>query len=175
MFKTILKLVAAAIAVFLVVAAMQPADYRYERSLIINASPATLFPHVNDLHAFNVWSPWAEIDPAAKVTYTGPRAGKGATMAWDGNEEVGQGSMSISDTKANAFIKYALLFEEPMKGEAESEITLTPEAGGTKVTWSMFGKNDFAGKAISLLVNCEKMIGDTYEKGLLNLKEKVKG
>ena len=34
----------------------------------------------------------------------------------------------------------------------------------------MFGKNDFMGKAISLVMNCDKMVGAEFEKGLANMK-----
>ena len=50
-----------------------------------------------------------------------------------------------------------------------AEFTFKPEGGQTQVTWSMSGKNNFMGKAFGLFVDCEKMVGRDFEKGLANL------
>jgi hypothetical protein len=34
----------------------------------------------------------------------------------------------------------------------------------------MFGKNNFMSKAFGLFVNCDKMVGGDFEKGLANMK-----
>ena len=45
------------------------------------------------------WSPWAKIDPAAKITFEGPPAGTGAGYTWAGNNKVGEGRMTITDSQ----------------------------------------------------------------------------
>jgi len=86
----------ALIAILLIVAAMQPADFRVERSATIAASPEVLFAQVNDHKKFQIWNPWA-----------------------------------------------------------------------------MYGENQFVGKIFSLFMDCEKMVGPEFEKGLADLKKIV--
>jgi hypothetical protein len=39
----------------------------------------------------------------------------------------------------------------------------------------MYGENNFVAKAVCLLMDMEKMIGDKYDEGLANLKRIVEG
>lgn len=160
------------IAVFVVVAAIQPDDYRYERSAIINAPAPVVFEHVNNLQKWQTWSPWARMEPEAKTAFEGPIGGPGAVLKWEG-KKTGQGIMTIIESRTPQFIKYQLDFIKPFTGTSYSEIALKPEGNQTQITWNMYGKNDFIGKAMSLIMNCEKMIGDEFEKGFANLKEIV--
>lgn len=174
--KKIFTYIAIALVAFLVIAALQPSEYKVERSLTINATTRVLFTQANNFRRWQLWSPWAEIDPNAKVSFEGAAWGEGAIMRWDGNREVGKGSMTITQSSPNRSVQYKLDFLAPMKGEATSEFTFTPDAkGGTKVTWSMSGKRGLFGKALGLLMNCDKMIGDKYEEGLKNMKAVVEG
>jgi hypothetical protein len=43
---------------------------------------------------------------------------------------------------------------------------LAPAESGTRITWSMDGANDFMGKARSIFMNMDPMIGADFEKGL---------
>ncbi len=75
MMKTIpigLALFAAIVVGFCVVAALQPARLRVERSAIIAAPPAVVFGYVNNLRKWQEFSPWAKRDPAARNAYEGP-------------------------------------------------------------------------------------------------------
>jgi hypothetical protein len=161
---------AAAIAVFAAVAAMQPDDFRYTRSATMNAPPEKIFAEVNDLHKWQAWSPWAKLDPNARNEFTGPDAGTGAVMIWEGNHEVGSGKMTIVESRSPEFIKFQLDFMKPMQGTHMAEFAFKPEGNLTVVHWTMYGKADFIGKAMSLLMNCEKMMGEQFDKGLASLK-----
>jgi len=74
------------IGVFAVIVAMRPSDFRVERSAVVSAPAPVVFAQVNDLHNWDAWSPFAKLDPAAKQTFEGPRAGTGAALAWAGNK-----------------------------------------------------------------------------------------
>lgn len=160
-----------AVAIFAVIVAMQPADFRYERKMTMNAAPETIFPLVNNFHAWEGWSPWADVDPDAKTAYEGPDEGVGAMLKWDGNHEVGAGQMTIIESTPNERIKIKLDFFKPFEGSHTAEFTFTPvDARQTEVTWSMYGQNDFIGKAMSLVMDCEKMMGEMFDKGLTAIK-----
>jgi uncharacterized protein YndB with AHSA1/START domain len=173
MLKKFLIVLVIIIVVLVGVVAVQPADFRITRSATIAAPPAAVFEQVNDFHKWNDWSPWAKLDPNAKNTFEGPPAGTGAKFAWSGNNEVGEGSMTITRSKAPERILMDLVFVKPFAAENVAEFTFRPTHTGTAVTWSMTGRNNFMGKAVSLFMNCDKMVGGQFEKGFANLKAVV--
>lgn len=166
MFKKILIALLALVTVFLVIVAFQPADFRVSRSAVISAPPEAVFAQVNDFHNWNAWSPWAKMDPNAKVSYEGPAAGPGAIFHWAGNREIGEGSMTITDGRPSDLIQIKLDFIKPFAGTSNAEFSFKPQGDQTLVTWSMAGKNNFIAKAIGLFIDCDKMIGDKSKRAL---------
>ena len=158
------------IALFLIVAAFQPAEYRVTRSISINAPAETVFAHVNDFQAWSAWSPWEKLDPAMKRTYEGPRAGQGAIYGWTGNGKVGEGRMMILESRPPELIRIQLDFVKPFASTAQAEYTFRPENGKTAVTWTMTGSKNFLSKAMCMIVSMDKMVGGDFEKGLAQLK-----
>jgi uncharacterized protein YndB with AHSA1/START domain len=140
------------------------------RSAAIDAPQDVIFPLVNNLHNWEGWSPWAKLDPAAKNTYAGPEEGVGATFAWQGNNQVGAGSMTITDSQPSERLHIRLDFLKPFKNTNAVEFTFTPEGGQTVVSWTMTGTNNFIGKAVGLFMDCDKMCGGFFEKGLSDMK-----
>lgn len=170
MLKKILIALAAIVLVFLVVVAMQPSDFRVERTATIAAPPAEVFAQVNDFHKWEAWSPWAKLDPAAKVAFEGPEAGQDAVMNWAGNDEVGEGKMKLTESRPSDLVKINVDFVKPFEGSIISEFTFKPEGDRTAVIWAMAGHHNFFEKALCLVMNGTKMIGDDMEKGLAQLK-----
>ena len=147
--------------------------FRVQRSAVINAPAERLFDLLSDFRNWASWSPWEKLDPAMKQTYDGSEAGVGAVSAWAGNKEVGEGKMTIVESRPFDLVRIKLDFEKPFKATSTAEFTFKPEGDQTLVTWSMFGKNDFMGKAISLIMDCDKMVGGDFEKGLASMKAVV--
>jgi uncharacterized protein YndB with AHSA1/START domain len=173
MLKKILLALAVAIALFAGAVAMQPSDFRIERTAIIAAPVPAVFAQVNDFHNWEKWSPWAKLDPAAKNTYEGPASGTGAVFSWSGNNDVGEGRSTIIESRPNELVRIKLEFFKPFAATNTAEFTFRPEAGGTSVTWSMYGQNNFMGKAMSLVMNCDEMVGPQFEQGLAGIKSIV--
>ena len=171
MIKKLLLLLVAVVAIFLAVAAMQPDDFRVSRSTTIAATPAVLFDYANDLHKWQEWSPWAKLDPAAKGTYTGPAAGVGAAFSWSGNNQVGEGTMTITESKPGELVRYKLDFKKPFEGSNIADIAYKAEGDTTLITWSMSGKKNLIFKAMGLIMNCDKMCGDQFNQGLESLRK----
>lgn len=174
MLKKILVVLALVVVGFVVVVLLQPAEFKVERSAVIDAPAPVVFEQLNDLHKWNDWSPWSKLDPNSKVTFDGPVAGVGAGFAWAGNNEVGEGHMTITESTPNELIRMKLEFVKPFEATSTTEFTLEPQGEGTKVTWSMSGRNNFMGKAVSLFMDCDKMVGDQFEQGFDNLKSVAK-
>ena len=99
MLKKILLLLVVAIAGLAVYVAMQPDHFRIERRATVNAPPQAVFTQVNDFRKWDDWSPWAKLDPNSKIAFEGPQAGQGAVFKWSGNDKVGEGKMTLVESK----------------------------------------------------------------------------
>jgi hypothetical protein len=171
--KTLLILagvLALAVVAVLLVAATRPDTFRVQRAAVINAPPEKIFPLIEDFQAWGGWSPWEKKDPAMKRSFSGPASGKGAVYAWDGNSEVGQGSMEIVEETQPSKLILNLDFVKPFEGHNVVIFTLAPQGGATNVTWTMEGASPFITKVIGLFCDMDAMIGKEFETGLANLK-----
>ena len=162
--------IALVVVIFCVVVAMQPSHYHIERSAMVNAPASVVFSQVNDFHKWDGWSPWAKLDPNMKTSYEGAPAGTGAMYSWTGNDQVGQGRMTITDSKPSEMVKIKLEFIKPWTATNATDFVLSPQGNQTSVKWTMDGDNTFMGKAVGLFMNMDKMVGGDFEKGLAQMK-----
>ncbi len=123
-----------------------------------------------DFHNWEAWSPWEELDPAMKKTYSGADSGVGAKYAWTGNRKVGQGNMEITDAKDDAEVQIALEFLKPFKASNTTVFKLSADGTGTKVSWAMTGKKTVMTLIIGIFKSMDSMVGPDFERGLANLK-----
>jgi len=168
---TVLGVVVAAIAAVFVVAAVRPGDYSVSRTLHTSAAPERVFAVIGDFHRFAEWSPWQSLDPAMKTTLEGPPATVGSSNAWEGNDQVGAGKMTITEVRPGEAVVMRLDFLRPYPSTSTAtwSVKATPD-GGSDVTWSMHGRNDaLMGKVFAMLA-MDKMLGGTFERGLAALK-----
>jgi carbon monoxide dehydrogenase subunit G len=166
----IVVVLAVIIGALLIFAASRPDSFRVERSLSIAAPAEKIFALVNDLRSHGVWSPWEKKDPAMNRTYSGAASGKGAIYEWDGNKNIGQGRMEITDETPPNRVIFKMDFFRPFKAHNTAEITLEPQGDATRVTWAIYGPSPFMSKVMGLLCNFDRMIGREFETGLANLK-----
>jgi len=170
MLKKLLILLVLLVAGFVAYVAMQPSEFRVERTATVAAPPAAVFAHVDDLHKWEAWSPWAKLDPKAKMAYEGTPAGKGAAFTWSGNDEVGVGRMTIIESQSPDLVDIKVDFTKPFEGTNSSTFNFKPAGDGTAVTWTISGHQNFIAKAMCIVFNGEKMIGDQLDQGLTRLK-----
>ncbi len=159
--------------ILIVVIAGRPDEFTVMRAANISASPEKVFPHVNDFHKWEAWSPWAKMDPSCKNSYAGAASGVGAGFSWDGNKKVGAGRMTIVESAPNTLIRIKLEFLKPFKATNTAGFAFKPEGNQTVVTWSMTGKSNFFFKVFGLFMDSDKMIGGDFEKGLAAMKSVV--
>ncbi|MCD6023725.1 MAG: hypothetical protein K0Q91_641 [Fibrobacteria bacterium] len=172
MLKKILIGLGIVIVVFLIVVALQPADFKVERSATLDAPPEAVFAQVNDFRNWTNWSPWEKMEESEadlKKTYGPTTAGVGATYAWEG-KKTGAGSMTITESRPVQRIEIRLEFIKPFKATNPTTFAFAPADGGTNVTWTMQGHNNFIGKAMCLFMDMDKMVGGDFEKGLAALE-----
>lgn len=170
MILKILIAFAVLILLLVVLVATRPSHFRVERSATIAAPAGVVFDRVNDFRAWGSWSPWEKKDPDMKRTFGETSAGAGATYAWAGNSNVGEGRMTIERSERPSQIDIKLEFFKPFAGTNTATFKFNPEAGGTKVVWAMEGDYNFITKGLSLVMNMDKMIGNDFEAGLAALK-----
>ena len=170
MIKKILLALLALIVVFVIVVTLQPAEFSIARSTTIAAPPAAVFPHVNDLHQWEKWSPWEKIDPTMKRTFEGPATGTGSSYIWAGNDEIGEGRMTITESRPDEHVRIKLEFLKPFVATNDVIFSFKLDGSQTLVTWQMSGRNNWFFKAINLVMNMDKMCGDQFEQGLAQLK-----
>lgn len=78
--------------------------------------------------------------------------------------------MTIIESRPHDLIRFKLDFLKPFKASNTAEFTFKSEGNNTVVVWSMYGKNNFIGKIMSLIMNCDKMVGGQFEQGLSAMK-----
>ena len=170
MLKTIALVVVVAIAGVLIFAATKSDSFAVQRSIAIKAPPEKIHAYINDFKQWPNWSPYENKDPAMQRTFGAVTAGPGATYAWDGNKEVGQGRMEISGSTAPTLVTIQLHFIKPFEAHNQVDFRLVPQGETTQVTWDMHGPAPYITKLMSTFFDMDKMIGTDFEKGLANLK-----
>ncbi|MGC4122948.1 MAG: SRPBCC family protein [Myxococcales bacterium] len=149
--------------------ALQPSHFSVSRSAVIPSPPGAVFAVLDGFEHFPDWSPWDERDPAMRRDLSGPPAGTGASYHWSGNDDVGEGRMTIVETVPNEKIAVRLEFLRPFPAVNRTEYTLRPEGDGTRLTWTMSGDLGFLGKAFGMVKSHDQLIGPDFEKGLAKL------
>lgn len=170
MLKKILIGFVVVILLFVGVVAMQPNEFEVTREATMNAKPEVVFAQVNNFHNWDGWSPWAKLDPDMVAKYEGPESGVGAIHSWSGNDKVGEGKMTITESKPGELVRIQLEFIKPWEATSDTRFSFAPAGEGTKVTWTMKGQNNFISKAFCMFMDMDKMVGADFEKGLASMK-----
>ncbi|MDX1404881.1 MAG: SRPBCC family protein [Woeseiaceae bacterium] len=165
------KLLLSSGSVFLllvVVALFLPAQVVVERSVSVDAYPATVFALVNDFRQINQWSPILEGDPNADIDISGPPRGAGATVTWDGHI-IGRGRQTIVASVPHQRVE--IQFEFSDQAPATAVFTVSPVDEGSKVTWrqEIYYGFSLVGRYLGLIQDA--VVGPEHERGLERLKE----
>ncbi|WP_026460368.1 SRPBCC family protein [Schaalia suimastitidis] len=147
------------------------ATFSVTRSATIPASIDTVRALIRDLHEWEKWSPWQDIDSQMTQTYSGADAGVGARMEWSGNKEAGSGRMTVV-TDTPELIEVDVEFLKPFKALNRSHFTLAVQGEeSTVVTWEMTGKQNLLMKVMFSVMKMDGRIGADFERGLARLAE----
>lgn len=174
MFKKFVFIVLALIGLLLVVAWTRPDTYTVERSGHVPAAPEQVYALVGDFRQWPRWSPWENLDPDMQRVFSSPASGVGASYDWSGNEEAGKGRMQVREASPPHRVSISLDFIEPMASHNTMRFELDPDAGGTRVLWTMVGEHNFASKIMSVFMSFDRLIGRDFEQGLQNLAREAR-
>jgi uncharacterized protein YndB with AHSA1/START domain len=148
---------------------LMPGSIEVSREAVINAPPPHVFRHLNDLKAFNKWSPWANAAPDMKVSFSGPNQGVGQVMKWSSSDSsVGTGTQTIVESHQDERVVSDLDFGQ--MGTAQATFELTPEGDGTKVVWQLYSELGLNPLARWMGPVIKSGVAQKYEEGLVNLK-----
>lgn len=123
--------VAAAALLLVTVGVFLPSTLSVERRALIDAWPATLFVLIDDAERSAAWLPWVAAAEAAEVRASGPAAGAGATLAWEGERP---GSRRIVESVPGERVSARLVLDGT---PATSVLELARLADGTQVRWRL--------------------------------------
>ena len=150
---------------------MADSTYTVTREATIAAPPERIFSELVDFRRWRAWSPWEDLDPELRRTYSGADAGTGAHYAWSGNRKAGQGSMEITRAEAPSALDIDLTFEKPFKARNKTSFAIAPAGeGASQVTWTMTGQKTFMTKVMGIFKSMDSLVGPDFEKGLARLK-----
>jgi hypothetical protein len=161
--------VAVLLAAVLLYAATKPDIFRVQRATSIKAPPEKIAAVLGDFHGWQAWSQWEKMDPAMKRSYSGAAKGKGAVYAWEGNKDVGQGRMEITEA-APRRVAMDLDFIKPFEAHNKVVFTLAPKGDSTEVSWDMQGPLPYVAKVVHVFLDMDGMVGKQFETGRANLK-----
>ena len=163
-----LYVIGAVVALLIVVGLLLPRHSRVEVSMPVDAPPATVYALVNDFRRVDLWSPRTATDPNARIVFSGPNRGVGATVTWDG-VIVGSGTQTIVESRANEHVATTINPGEP--GEARTWFDIDREDGKTRVTWGFAHDHglNLVGRYFALLLS--GVVKRDYENGIRALKE----
>ena len=170
MVKIVVVGVVVLIAAVLGLAATKPDTFRIQRAASIKAPPEEIFALINDFRSWGSWSPWEKKDLGMKRALSAAASGKGAVYEWEGNKNVGQGRMEITESVPPSKLTIALDFVKPFQAHNIVEFRLEPNGDSTHVTWAMQGHTPYFAKIIHVFVNMDRMVGKDFEAGLASLK-----
>ncbi len=143
-------------------------SFEIRRSTTVAADPERVQALVDDLRAWQAWSPWEGLDAELEREYTGPAAGTGAAYAWKGNRKAGQGRMEVRRSEPGR-TEMGLEFLKPFKARNDLVFLFEPSGEGTEVTWIMTGERSGVSGVVGRVMQMDKMIGRDFERGLERL------
>jgi hypothetical protein len=144
-------------------------EYNIRRNIIIKQPADKIFSFVKQLKNQSRYNKWVMQDPNLRQEFRGNDGTKGFITAWEGNKQAGKGEQEIIDILENKRIDMELRFEKPFRNTGRLIITTTPVNGGTRVEWSMEGRNSYPLNAMNLFIS--KMLAADMDESLNNLKK----
>jgi hypothetical protein len=154
----------------LLVGLVLPGHYRVERSILVAAKPAAIYPLIGDLKAWRLWGVWFGRDPAMQISYSPATTEVGAWSQWRSKTQ-GDGKMTISATRPPEYFEYKMEFAD-MGMVARGTMALGQAPGGaTRVTMAMEGDLGHSPVNRWFGLFMDRLAGPDFEQGLANLKK----
>lgn len=143
-------------------------QFSVARSATIAAPPEAVYGLIADPRRWKEWSVWNRRDPQMAMTYSGAASGAGAVWSWKSASE-GDGRMSFTAAEPGRRVSYELFFPD-FGTTSTGALTLVPENGGTRITWTLAGNLGGNPMMRWFALAMDGMVGKDFDAGLANLK-----
>lgn len=168
---SVVSFIAALLIIVAIFGMTQPRTATLERSIVIDADSATVFPQLSSLRNFVTWNPWTRKDASIRQTFGGEDGTIGSTYSWKGNRSVGEGVMTITGVEPYGLVTMTMDFGH--RGNARAAFITEDVDGKTNVTWRFESEMGNALRRGLMTRMMKNFVGKDYEQGLKNLKEKM--
>lgn len=156
-----------------IISFMLPRDYTVERSVTINAPTHQVLDSLLHLETWGTWTPWnRSTDPTLNFRYEGPRRGVGSKLHWRG-EEVGQGSISITQSHPEAGVYYELESANKTFYQYGKLKFSDAKPNSVKLTWEVSGRLGFNPIVRWAGLFIDGSLGPPYQESLEKLKSRI--
>jgi len=143
--------------------------YQVARSTTIQASADEVRSHLVDLRHWTDWSAREALDRRMREQFAGRAMEPGSTYNWWGGDAVGSGRLTLLAVEP-AKVTLEVKVDRPVPSSSDLEFTLAPDGKGTRVTWTIAGEKDDAGKAFGLYSVPLERFADDMDDCLARLK-----
>ncbi|OGS73119.1 MAG: hypothetical protein A3G95_00690 [Flavobacteria bacterium RIFCSPLOWO2_12_FULL_31_7] len=167
--KKIVFFILALIGLFLLVGLIVDKEYTVSHTITINKPQEEVFNYMKLFKNQEKYSVWVMADPNIKLKYEGEDGTVGAKVSWDGNDDVGAGSQTITKM-TNERIDVDLHFIRPMEGNQKgATIVKAIDGNSCSVTEEFYGNDPYPMNALSFIG--KYFIQDAFTKNGENVKK----
>jgi len=166
--KYILLLILVVVIGLAIYTTMQPGEYEFTKTRIVQAPVEVVFEQVDDYRKWEEWGPWNEDDPTLSITYEERTKGPGSSYTWSSKE--GDGKATRVESVPHKSQADELDFGS--MGTSTAFWKFEPsEDGTTSVTWGMRASRvPYMMKFFSAISGgYENMMAPMFERGLERL------
>ncbi|CCG53974.1 Protein of unknown function precursor [Flavobacterium indicum GPTSA100-9 = DSM 17447] len=157
------------VLILLVVALFIPCEYTVSHTVTINKPQKEVYEYAKMLQNQKEWSVWVQADPNIRLTYSGEDGTVGASQTWEGNDDVGAGSQTITKLDGER-IEVDLHFIKPFEGNQKAATIIKAiNANSCTHTEEFYGHDPYPLNLMSIIG--KKMIKDAFGKNGENLKK----
>ena len=173
MIKKVFLGIGSIIIILIMYTATLPSNYTISSETVIHKAPNQVFGLLNSSEKNNDWMPWKASDPEMQMKYEGPVSGVGSKATWNSKGSMGVGYSEIIESIPYQFVKFKLVYLEPMAMQQTATLQVLAQDTSSKVIWSVQGENPFIGRLFFKLLGIERQVSTEFAKGLLSLKAMV--
>lgn len=165
---TILSTIVAVIAAIALIALLLPRKVVVTRQAHVDMAVADVIARVASTEGFQTFNPYCTTDPDLKITPFGPAEGVDSGFRFEGKE--GIGTQTVTAVTANSVTH---LIDLGAMGKPVQTIEAKDTSNGTQVTWTVTSDMGFNPVFRIFGLFMDRMLGNTYELGLKNIKALV--
>lgn len=159
------------VVLILIAGLIFPNEYHFERSITIQAPKEIIWKNISTFNNFQKWRSW-DNDRVMQQAINGIDGTVGAVYSWQGNKEVGSGSLTYHSFKPMEYVAIDARFKKPYASTARIAHVIRDEPNNFEVTWSFDSEMPYPLNAITrLFMNPDNYMSADVTRSLQKLKE----